>query len=130
MIIISASGMCEAGRIRHHLFNNIENPNTLIILVGFQAEHTLGRKLAEKQEEVRIFGEPMRRRAEVRLIDAFSAHADRDELLTWVRALKYSPRKIFVVHGEQEQSLSFGELLRQQGFSKTVVPQLGETHDL
>jgi metallo-beta-lactamase family protein len=130
MIIISASGMCEAGRIRHHLFNNIEDPKTLIILVGFQAEHTLGRKLAEKQEEVRIFGEPMRLRAEVRVIDAFSAHADRDELLEWVGSLKRPPRKIFVVHGEEEQSLSFAETLKEHGFRKTVVPQVGETHDL
>jgi len=130
MIIISASGMCEAGRIRHHLFNNIEDPKTLIILVGFQAEHTLGRKLAEKQPEVRIFGEPVRLRAEVRAIDAFSAHADRNELLEWVGTLKRPPRKIFVVHGEEEQSLSFAEALKERGFRKTVVPQIGETHDL
>ncbi len=130
MIIISASGMCEAGRIRHHLFNNIEDPKTLIILVGFQAEHTLGRKLAEKQPEVRIFGEPVRLRAEVRAIDAFSAHADREELLDWVGTLKRPPRKIFVVHGEEEQSLSFAETLKARGFRKTVVPRVGETHDL
>ncbi len=130
MIIISASGMCEAGRIRHHLFNNIENAKTMIIIVGFQAEHTLGRKLVEQMEEVKIFGEPMRRRAEVHVIDAFSAHADRDELLEWVGALKHAPRKIFVVHGEEEQSLSFAEALKQRGFRKTIVPQMGETHEL
>ena len=130
MIIISASGMCEAGRIRHHLLNNIENPDTLILIVGFQAEHTLGRKLADQLPEVKIFGEPYQRRAEVRVIDAFSAHADRDELMGWVKALKHPPRKIFVVHGEESQSLSFAEELRANGFRKTIVPEPGETHDL
>lgn len=130
MIIISASGMCEAGRIRHHLLNNIENPDTLILIVGFQAEHTLGRKLVDQLPEVKIFGEPYKRRAEVAVIDAFSAHADRDELMAWVKALKHPPRKIFVVHGEESQSLSFAEDLKANGFRKTIVPEVGETHDL
>ena len=130
MIIISASGMCEAGRIRHHLANNIENPRTLILIVGFQAQHTLGRKLAEGWEEVKIFGEPFKRRAEVRVIDAFSAHADHDELLSWVRELNRPPRRVFVVHGEEEQSLSFAECLREEGIRKSIVPELGETYEI
>ncbi len=127
MVIISASGMCEGGRILHHLRNNIENPDTLILLVGFQAENTLGRRLAEQWEEVRIFGEPFQRRAEVRQLNAFSAHADRAELLAWVGALSRRPRRVFVVHGEEEQSLHFAESLRAQGLQDVRVPGLGET---
>lgn len=130
MIIISASGMCEAGRIRHHLLNSIENPNNLVLIVGFQAEHTLGRKLAEGRKEVTIFGDPYLRRAEVQVIDAFSAHADRDELLAWVRMLKHPPRRIFVVHGEENQSLSLAEKLKEEGFRKTIVPKMGKTYPL
>ncbi|MCK4303773.1 MAG: MBL fold metallo-hydrolase [Candidatus Eisenbacteria sp.] len=130
MVIISASGMCEAGRILHHLRNNISKPETLILIVGFQAENTLGRKLAEQQKEIRIFGEPHTRRAEVHVIDAFSAHADRDELLAWVRTLKRRPRRIFVVHGEESQALSFAESLGQEGFKQVAVPELGQSFDL
>jgi metallo-beta-lactamase family protein len=127
MIVISASGMCEAGRILHHLRNNIGDPRTQILLVGFQAENTLGRKLAEGWEEVRIFGEPYRRRAQVHVIDAFSAHADREELLAWVRRLQPRPRRVFVVHGEEGQALAFGAALEGEGIERVTVPRLGET---
>ena len=128
MIIISASGMCEAGRIRHHLLNSIENPDNLILFVGFQAAHTLGRKLVEKQKEVKIFGEPIEVKAEVRSIDAFSAHADRDELLGWIKNLDHRPRRFYLVHGEEEQSLSFAETLKENGFRNAVVPELDQTY--
>ena len=128
MIIISASGMCEAGRIRHHLLNSIGNPANLILFVGFQAEHTLGRRLVEGRKEVNIFGEPVEVHAEVRVIDAFSAHADRDELLGWIKELDRRPRRIYLVHGEEKQSLSFGELLQENGFRNAVVPELGQTY--
>jgi metallo-beta-lactamase family protein len=127
MIIVSASGMCEAGRVLHHLRNNIEDPRTLILLVGFQAENTLGRKLAEGWEEVRIFGEPYRRRAQVRVIDAFSAHADREELLAWLRGLNRPPRRAFVVHGEEAQALEFARALEEEGVRQVTVPELGQT---
>ena len=84
-VVISASGMCEAGRILHHLKNNIENPRNTILITGYQAEHTLGRKIVEKQREVPIFGDPMRLRAEVVKLNELSGHADQRELLTWLR---------------------------------------------
>jgi metallo-beta-lactamase family protein len=130
MIVIAASGMCEAGRILHHLRNNIGNPNTLILIVGFQAEHTLGRRLAEKADVVNIFGEPHALRAEVKVLDAFSAHADREELLGWVRALPRKPRQTFVVHGEEEQALQFAELLGGEGLRNVSVPRAGESYVL
>ncbi len=128
MIIISASGMCEAGRIRHHLLNSVGDPDNLILFVGFQAEHTLGRRLVEGHREVKIFGEPVEVRAEVSVIDAFSAHADRDELLAWIRKLDRRPRRIYLVHGEEEQSMSFGETLQANGFRNAVVPELGKDY--
>jgi metallo-beta-lactamase family protein len=107
-IIISASGMCEAGRILHHLKNNIEDPRNLILIVGFQAENTLGRRLAERRPEVRIFGESYRLRAEVEVMDAFSAHADAKELVEFVQALNNQKPlgRVFVVHGEEEQCVA------------------------
>lgn len=128
MIIISASGMCEAGRIRHHLLNSIGDPDNLILFVGFQAEHTLGRQLVEGRREVKIFGEPVEVRAEVSVIDAFSAHADRDELLAWIQKLDRRPRRIYLVHGEEEQSRSFAETLQANGFRNAVVPELGREY--
>lgn len=130
MIIISASGMCEAGRILHHLRNNIENPDTLVLIVGFQAAHTLGRRMIEGHEEIKIFGEPHPLRAEVQVMDAFSAHADRDELMTWVGGLADKPKRIFIVHGEETQALSFAETLTAGGHQQVVVPELGQTHEL
>ncbi|MEP7367259.1 MAG: MBL fold metallo-hydrolase [Acidobacteriota bacterium] len=100
MIIISASGMCEAGRILHHLRNSIEDPRNTIMIVGFQAEHTLGRKIAERQSEVPIFGEPMRLRAEVVSIQELSGHADQGELLAWIKPIAPRLKGIFLVHGE------------------------------
>jgi metallo-beta-lactamase family protein len=130
MIIISASGMCEAGRILHHLRNNIENPDTLVLMVGFQAAHTLGRRLIDGPEEVKIFGEPHPLRAEVKVMDAFSAHADKNELVNWVEGLEDKPKKIFIVHGEETQALSFSETLQEAGHTQVVVPELGQTHQL
>ncbi|MCK4412872.1 MAG: MBL fold metallo-hydrolase [Candidatus Eisenbacteria sp.] len=127
MIIISASGMCEAGRILHHLRNNIEDPRNQVLIIGFQAEHTLGRKLVEGWDEVPIFGERFNLRAEVTTIDAFSAHADQQELLTWVDGLSKRPRKVFVVHGEEEQSLAFAASLEEQGLPEVIVPELGQS---
>jgi metallo-beta-lactamase family protein len=99
-IVISASGMCEAGRILHHLRNNIENPRNTVLITGFQAEHTLGRKIVEKQREVPIFGDPMRLRAEVVTLNELSGHADQQELLTWMKPAAGGLKKVFLVHGE------------------------------
>ncbi len=106
-LIISASGMCEAGRILHHLWNNIEDGRNTILITGFQAEGTLGRKIVEQQPLVNIFGEPRRLRAEVVKINELSGHADRQELLAWMKPLVPGLKKVFLVHGEplQQQAL-------------------------
>lgn len=127
-IIISASGMCETGRILHHLANNIEDPRNTVLIVGFQAEHTLGRRLVEKEKRVRLLHQEFQVRAEVRVINALSAHADRDELLAYIRAANGSLAKAFVVHGEEKQSLAFADALVNQGVPEVVVPGRGERH--
>ncbi|MBN1884714.1 MAG: MBL fold metallo-hydrolase [Candidatus Krumholzibacteriota bacterium] len=119
-IIISASGMCEAGRILHHLKNNIGDPRNTVLIVGFMAENTLGRRIAERHETVRIFGEEYPLRAEVRVIDAFSAHADQRDLLEYVEPLRGTLKRIFVVHGEEEQSETLAALLAERGFDVHV----------
>jgi len=111
-IIISASGMAEAGRIRHHLKNNIGDANNLILFIGYCAEHTLGAQILAGQNPVNIFGEPHPVRARVCSLDAFSGHADRNELTRYVQALTGNIRKISVIHGEETQALAFAETLR------------------
>jgi metallo-beta-lactamase family protein len=129
-VIISASGMCEGGRVVHHLKHAIEDEANVVVLVGWQAEHTLGRKLAEEWDTVPIFGVPTRRRAQVVRLNGYSAHADRDELLAYVRAIHPHPRKIFVVHGEERQSLAFAMALRTEFPGIDVeVPRPDSTHD-
>lgn len=103
-VIISASGMVEHGRILHHVKNNIEDPRSTILIVGWQAPDTLGRSLVEGASEVRIFGETYKRRAQVRVLNGFSGHADHDGLLNWVRAFQHRPEQIFLVHGELESA--------------------------
>ena len=101
-VIISASGMAEAGRILHHLKNNIEDPRNTILIVGWQAPHTLGRRIVEKQPKLRIFGEEYQLKAEVVTINGLSAHADRAELLNWTGHLQKRPSHTFIVHGEED----------------------------
>lgn len=112
-IIISASGMAEAGRIRHHLKNNIGDAKNLVLFVGFCAEHTLGAQIRAGRSPVNIFGEPYEVRAQVAAIDAFSGHADRHELRRYVERLTGDIKKIAVVHGEESQALAFVETLKQ-----------------
>ncbi|MBN2070285.1 MAG: MBL fold metallo-hydrolase [Candidatus Krumholzibacteriota bacterium] len=116
MIIISASGMCEAGRIVHHLKNNVGDPKNTVLVIGYMAENTLGRKIVERQEKIKIFGEEHILRAQVEIMNSFSAHADRDELLEYVGPLKGSVKNIFIVHGEESQSKMFLDLLKEKGF--------------
>jgi metallo-beta-lactamase family protein len=125
-IIISASGMCESGRILHHLKNNIEDPRTTILVVGFMAKNTLGRRIVEGEERVKIFGEPYRLNAKVEILNEFSAHADRDGLLGYVNNTKDSLKGVFVVHGEEEQSEALAEGIRELGVQNVLVPDLGE----
>ena len=111
-IIISASGMAEAGRVRHHLKNNIGDPKNLVLFVGFCAEHTLGAQIRAGRSPVNIFGEPYEVRAQVTAIDAFSGHADRHELRRYVERLTGDIKKIAVVHGEESQALAFVDTLK------------------
>jgi metallo-beta-lactamase family protein len=111
-IIISASGMAEAGRIRHHLKNHIGNPANLILFIGYCAEHTLGAQILSGRPEVNIFGEAQKVLAKVASVDAFSGHADRNELRRYVEATGGNIRKISVIHGEESQALAFAELLK------------------
>jgi len=127
-IIISASGMCEAGRIRHHLKNHIGNANNLVLFIGYCAEHTLGAQILSGQNPVNIFGEPHPVRASVASIDAFSGHADKNELRRYVEALTGEIKKIFVVHGEETQALAFGETLRtMKPGAEVTVPEYKQT---
>jgi metallo-beta-lactamase family protein len=112
-IIISASGMAEAGRIRHHLKNHIGHPENLILFIGYCAEHTLGAQILAGRNPVNIFGEPYEVRARVASIDAFSGHADKNELTRYVQALTGNIRKIAVIHGEESQCLAWAETLRR-----------------
>lgn len=127
MIIMSASGMCEAGRILHHLRNNIEDPNNTILFVGYQAENTLGRRILDRQEEVRIFGQPHKLRAEVAKLNSLSAHADRGGLAHWAEPSKESCGQIFLVHGEEKQSRPFQDYLQERQFRGVRIAGAGET---
>jgi metallo-beta-lactamase family protein len=125
-IVISASGMCEAGRIVHHLANTISDPNNMIMIVGYQAENTLGKRLVMKEPVVNIFGEPHDLRAEVVVLNSFSAHADRNELLSYMNRFPRKPlKKSFVVHGDPDQTELFAGALREQGFGDVMVPARG-----
>lgn len=124
-VIISAAGMCEHGRILHHLKNNVENPANSILIVGYMAENTLGRKILEKQPIVKIFGEPYHLRANVVVMDAFSAHADRSDLLDYLAHIR-ELKKIFLVHGEAEQGMMFKNILLEEGFKDIDMPAPGE----
>jgi metallo-beta-lactamase family protein len=126
-VIISASGMAEAGRILHHLKNNVEDPRNTILIVGWQAPHTLGRRLVEKQKEVKIFGESYQLRAQVETLNGLSAHADRSELLDWTGHLVKRPHHTFIVHGEDEAALALADSLqKEQKFSNVHVPYRGQ----
>lgn len=129
-ILIAASGMCEGGRILHHLQHGIGNPKNTVLFVGYQAEGTLGRRLREGVTPVNIFGEPFERRCEVAALDGFSAHADRDELIAWVRSLSPRPRRIFLVHGDLAPAEALAERLRAEFGIEVHVPSKGEEHSL
>ena len=130
-IIISSSGMCEGGRVVHHLKHAIQDEANIIVFVGFQAEHTLGRKLVEGWDVVPIFGIPTQRRAQVVKLNGLSAHADRQDLLAYVRSINPLPSTVFVVHGEEKQALSLGSAIHNEHPNIDVrVPQRGSTHDI
>ena len=130
-IIISSSGMCEGGRIRHHLKNNIEDPKNLILFVGYCAQHTLGSRIVNGDSPVNIFGEPYGVKAQVARHDAFSGHADRDELVSHVEASSGKMKDIYVVHGEEGSALAFGDTLQSiSPKSRVTVPMLNQELDV
>lgn len=130
-VIISSSGMCEGGRIVHHLKHAIQDEANVIVIVGFQAEHTLGRKLIEGWDVVPIFGVPTPRRAQVVRFNGLSAHADRNDLLAYVRAIDPLPSTIFIVHGEEKQALSLGAAIQAEHPRINVsIPHHGSTHEV
>lgn len=129
-IIIAASGMMESGRILHHLANEIGDHRNLVLIVGFQAEHTLGRRIQLGEEVVRILGQDHPRRAEVETIGGYSAHADRAELRSWVRRLGGPVKRAFVVHGETGALEAMAMLLREEGVPRVHIPKHGESFDL
>ncbi len=126
-VVIAASGMCDNGRIVHHLANSIEDPRNMVIIAGYQAENTLGKKLVMKQPVVNIFGEPHELRAEVVVLNSFSGHADRNELLGYIG--KFDKRKlkqIYIVHGDPDQSEKLAGGLQNLGFGEVHVPSRGD----
>ncbi|HOK94805.1 MAG TPA: MBL fold metallo-hydrolase [Anaerohalosphaeraceae bacterium] len=125
VMIIAGSGMCTGGRIKHHLVNNITRPESTILFVGYQASGTLGRTILDSKpgQEVRILGQMYPVRAKIVRVHGFSAHADREEILAWLKNFKTPPKKIFIVHGEKETSESFKDYLIQQTGWSVMVPK-------
>jgi metallo-beta-lactamase family protein len=129
-LVISASGMCEAGRILHHLRNNIEDPRNTVLITGFQAENTLGRKLVEHWPEVNIFGEPMRVRAEVASLLELSGHADQRELLEWMKPISPGLKKVFLVHGELPAQQVLATKIDERYHIPVEIPARGTSFSL
>src|SRR5690606_25618252 len=131
MVIISASGMAEAGRILHHLRNNVEDPKNTVVVVGFMAEHTLGRRIVERREEIKIFGRPHRLRAEVAVLNYFSAHADEPGLLDFVGKLdRERLQTVFLVHGDEDRQAALRKAMQAGGYSDVRAPAQGEAVSL
>jgi metallo-beta-lactamase family protein len=130
-MIIAASGMCEAGRILHHLANNVEDPKNLILIVGYQADHTLGKKLVDRWEKIRILGEEYSLRAEVVVLNSFSAHADHNDLLQYIG--QFNPKRlknVFLVHGDKTRAEKLAAGLNEKGISRVAIPEQGTAVDL
>lgn len=127
MIIISASGMCEAGRIKHHLKHNLWRHESTILFVGYQAEGTLGRRIVDGAQKVKIFGEQISVNARIEYIDGFSGHADKEGLIDWVASMKKKPKSIFVVHGEEDAAELFAQYICDELGINTIVPIQGDT---
>ena len=120
-IIMAGSGMCEAGRIRHHLKNNLWNPGATVLFAGYQAEGTLGHFLRQGQKKVRIHGDEVDVRARIRSIDSYSAHADQDELIAWVKARLPVKKNVFLTHGSDESRIDMARALAAEGIAENVI---------
>ena len=125
-VIISSSGMMNAGRVKHHLFNNIEHPKNTFLIVGYCAENTPGRKLRDGLEEIRLFGQMKKVRANVEIMDSFSAHADKNEMTNFLERHKGVVKKVFLVHGDWKKQQKFAQHLHNKGHKNVEVPGLGE----
>jgi metallo-beta-lactamase family protein len=130
MIIISASGMAEAGRILHHLRNNIENPLNTVCIVSWQAPHTLGRRLADREKMIKIFGEPFSVKAEIATIGGLSGHAGQDLLMKYAENVKNTVKKVFLVHGEMKQATILMDKLKERNMHEMYYPELHSTAEL
>ncbi len=130
MIIISASGMCEAGRVLHHLRNSVEDPRNAVLLVSWQAPETLGRRIAERQPVIKIFGEEYHLRAHVAIINGFSAHAGQDLLIEYASGIQPQPKGLFLVHGETESAEILTAKLRERGMEHILYPELHQSVEL
>jgi metallo-beta-lactamase family protein len=129
MVILSASGMAETGRILHHLKNNIENPLNTILIVSWQAPNTLGRRLADREERVKIYGEVYERKAEVATIGGLSAHAGQNMLVEYAQAAQSTVKRIFLVHGEEAPAMTLTAKMAEAGLGEVVYPELNSVMD-
>ena len=129
-VIISASGMCEAGRIRHHLKHNLWRPECTILFVGYQAIGTLGRSIIEGAKEVKLFGEPIQVKAHIMQLAGLSGHADKNGLIEWISAFEEKPKKVFIVHGEDQTSMNFAECLKIEYGQRAYAPYSGTVFNL
>jgi len=127
-IIISASGMCDAGRIKHHLKHNLWRKESSVVFVGYQAEGTLGRRLIDGAKKVRIFGEEITVNARIEMIEGFSGHADRNGLLDWMSGFKIKPKKVFLIHGEASVLVEFANSIKNMFGLETIIPDLGDSY--
>lgn len=130
IVIIAGSGMCTGGRIIHHIKNNITKPSTHMIFVGYQVEGTLGRKIVDGEEKIKVFGESMDVNAQIHTLGGFSAHGDQRDLRYWLRSFGHSPKQIFITHGDEETSIGFASNIEQELQIKTQVPKLNESFTL
>ncbi len=129
-VILSASGMCEAGRIRHHLKHNLWRPECTILFVGYQAIGTLGRAIIDGKKEVKLFGEPIEVRARIAQLAGMSGHADKNGLLEWIGGFEEKPKKVFVVHGEDSVTTAFAGCLQHEYGFDAYAPYSGTEFDL
>lgn len=129
-IVISPSGMMEGGRVLHHLRNNVSDQRNTVLITGYQAENTLGRKLKDGAKEVRIFGDPVKVEAEIECLDALSGHADRDELLQWMKPLAPALKRVFLVHGERDQSAALAAAIGKEYHLEAIPAMRGSRFSL
>ncbi|MBO5751352.1 MAG: MBL fold metallo-hydrolase [Kiritimatiellae bacterium] len=130
MIIIAASGMCEGGRVVHHLKHCVQDPNNIILICGYQAENTLGRRIVERRETIKVFGEEVPLKAQVEVINALSAHADRAGLSNWISEVKDNVRYAFAVHGEIDKVSAMVDILKDMGIKNSFAPAPGQSFEI